>query len=91
MRGKTRPFCLAKRVATSHSQVPLRSQGSLQAIVKDIVGGENHTVGIHQSHAESNGKTLDIATAVVFVLRDGKIVEGREFSEDTAQADEFWG
>lgn len=68
-----------------------RSQGSLQAIVKDIVGGENHTVGIHQSNAESNGKTLDIATAVVFVLRDGKVVEGREFSEDTAQADEFWG
>lgn len=35
-----------------------RSQGSFQATVKDIVGGENHTVGIQQSHAESNGKTL---------------------------------
>lgn len=68
-----------------------RSQGSFQVDVKDIIGGENHTVGIHQSHAENSGKTLDIGTAVVFVLRDGKVVEGREFSEDTAQADEFWG
>ena len=67
-----------------------RSQGSFQATVKDIIGGENHTVGIQQSHAESNGKTLDVATAIAFVLRDGKVVEGREFFEDTARADEFW-
>ncbi|MET4622453.1 ketosteroid isomerase-like protein [Arthrobacter sp. 2762] len=67
-----------------------RSQGSFQANVQDIVGGENHTVGIQQSHAENNGKTLDVASAIVFVLRDGKVVEGREFFEDTARADEFW-
>jgi ketosteroid isomerase-like protein len=67
-----------------------RSQGSFQATVQDIVGGENHTVGIQQSHAENNGKTLDVATAIAFVLRDGKVVEGREFFEDTARADEFW-
>jgi ketosteroid isomerase-like protein len=67
-----------------------RSQGSFQAAVQDIVGGENHTVGIQQSRAESNGKTLDVATAIAFVLRDGKVVEGREFFEDTAKGDEFW-
>src|SRR6476619_2191213 len=49
-----------------------RSQGSFQATVHDIVGGENHTVGLQQSHAESNGKTLDVATAIAFVIRDGK-------------------
>ena len=67
-----------------------RSQGSFQATVTDIVGGENHTVGIQQSRAESNGKTLDLDTAIVFVVRDGKIIEGREFSADTAKGDEFW-
>lgn len=67
-----------------------RSQGSFQAMVQDIVGGENHTVGLQQTRAESDGKTLDIATAISFVLRDGKVVEGREFFEDTAKADEFW-
>ncbi|MBB6402832.1 nuclear transport factor 2 family protein [Arthrobacter sp. AZCC_0090] len=67
-----------------------RSQGSFQAAVQDIVGGENHTLAIQQTRAENNGKTLDIATVISFVLRDGKVVEGREFFEDTAQADEFW-
>ncbi|GAA4036637.1 nuclear transport factor 2 family protein [Arthrobacter methylotrophus] len=67
-----------------------RSQGSFKATVQDVVGGEDHTVGIQQTHAENNGKTLDMATAIVFVLRDGKVVEGREFFEDTAKADDFW-
>lgn len=67
-----------------------RSQGSFQAVVRDVVGGEDHTVGIQQSRAESNGKSLDLATAIVFVVRDGKVIEGREFFEDTVKADEFW-
>lgn len=71
-------------------ELGVRSQGTFQATVQDIVGGENHTIGLQQSHAENNGKTLDIATAISFVVRDGKVVEGREFFEDTAKADEFW-
>ncbi|MDI3331839.1 MAG: nuclear transport factor 2 family protein [Micrococcus sp.] len=67
-----------------------RSQGSLNVSVRDIVGGEDHTVGIHQAHAERNGKTLDQATAAVFVVRDGKVVECREFFENTALSDDFW-
>ena len=47
-------------------------------------------MGIQQTRAENNGKTLDMATVIVFVLRDGKIVEGREFFEDSAKADDFW-
>ncbi len=70
--------------------VGARTQGTFRATVQDVVGGENHTVGIHQSHAESNGKTLDLATVIAFGVRDGKVVEGREFYEDTAKADEFW-
>lgn len=67
-----------------------RSQGSFQASVTDIVGGENHTVAIQQTRATGNGKTMDLATAIAFVARDGKIIEGREFSEDTAKGDDFW-
>ncbi|QDG90813.1 DUF4440 domain-containing protein [Pseudarthrobacter sp. NIBRBAC000502770] len=67
-----------------------RSQGTFQAAVQDVVGGENHTIGIQQTHAENNGKTLDAGTVIAFVLRDGKVVEGREYFDDTAKADEFW-
>jgi uncharacterized protein len=67
-----------------------RSQGSFQADVKDVVGGENYTVGIQQSRAESNGKKMDLATVITFVVREGKITEGREYFEDTSKSDEFW-
>ena len=67
-----------------------RTQGSFQANVQDIVGGENHTIAIQQTRGERNGKTLDLATVIAFVIRGGKIAEGREFFEDTATADDFW-
>ena len=71
-------------------ELATRSQGTFQASLEDVVGGETHTVGIQQSRAQRDGKTLDMATAISFVLRDGKVVEGREFFEDTAKADDFW-
>jgi ketosteroid isomerase-like protein len=71
-------------------ELAARTQGSFQAKLEDVVGGENHTVAIQQTHGKSNTKTLDMATVVTFVVRDGKITEGREFFEDTAKADDFW-
>jgi len=67
-----------------------RTQGDFQARVQDIVGGEEHTVAIQQTHGTNNGKTLDMATVITFVVRDGKIAEGREYFEDTAASDDFW-
>jgi uncharacterized protein len=67
-----------------------RSQGSFQANLQDVVGGDNYTAGIHQTQAQGNGKRIDLATVITFVVRDGKITEGREFFEDTAKADDFW-
>ncbi|WP_160668746.1 nuclear transport factor 2 family protein [Pseudarthrobacter sp. ATCC 49987] len=67
-----------------------RTQGTFQANLQDLVGGEDHTVAIQQTHAEANGKTLDMAAVITFVVQDGKVTEGREFFEDTGQADEFW-
>ncbi len=67
-----------------------RTQGNFQANVEDIVGGENHTVAIQQTRATNNGKTLDMGTVIAFVVRDGKIAEGREYFEDTAKSDDFW-
>lgn len=71
-------------------ELATRSQGTFQATLEDVVGGESHTVGLQHSRAQRDGKTLDMATAISFVLRDGKVVEGREFFEDTAKADDFW-
>jgi len=67
-----------------------RTQGDFQARVQDIVGGEDHTVSIQQTHGTNNGKTLDMSTVITFVVRDGKIAGGREYFEDTARSDDFW-
>jgi ketosteroid isomerase-like protein len=67
-----------------------RSAGTFTATVQDIIAGENHTVALQRSQAESKGRTLDTDGAVAFQLRDGKITVGQEFFEDTAQGDAFW-
>ncbi|WP_400159603.1 nuclear transport factor 2 family protein [Arthrobacter sp. BPSS-3] len=67
-----------------------RTQGNFHAKVQDIVGGEEHTVAIQRTVAEGNGKTLDMGSVIAFVVRDGKVAEGREYFENTATADDFW-
>jgi len=67
-----------------------RSQGTYRAVVQDIVGGEEHTVGLHQNLAERNGRTIDQQSALVFVIRGGQYAEARELSENTASWDDFW-
>lgn len=67
-----------------------RTQGNFQANLKDIVGGENYTVAIQQTQATKGDKSLDVGTIITFVVRDGKITEGREYFEDTGKADDFW-
>lgn len=68
-----------------------RSDGNLKVTVQEIIGGEKHTVALQHNHAESGGKTLDVVGAIAFQVRDGKITEGREFFDDTAKGDAFWG
>ncbi|GAC1499329.1 MAG: nuclear transport factor 2 family protein [Pseudarthrobacter sp.] len=67
-----------------------RTQGHFKANLKDVVGGDNHTVAIQQTQATRGEKSIDVGTVITFVIRDGKIAEGREYFEDTAKYDDFW-
>ncbi|MFF2318283.1 nuclear transport factor 2 family protein [Arthrobacter sp. NPDC058097] len=71
-------------------ELATRSNGTFNVTIQEIIGGDNHIVGLQHNHAENNGKTLDTDAALTFQVRDGKISEGREFFDDTAQADAFW-
>ena len=51
---------------------------------------EGRVVGIHHISGERNGKQLDVDCCLVFELKDGRIVEGREHFEDLYAWDEFW-
>jgi ketosteroid isomerase-like protein len=67
-----------------------RSNGTVKVTLDEVIGGENHTVGVQSNHAERNGTPLDQRAALVFTLSDGKVTEVHEFLEDTAKAAEFW-
>ncbi len=68
-----------------------RSDGTLKVEVLDIVGGEDHSVGIQRNVAEKGGMAMDVNVAIAFEVRNGKIVSGREFIEDSTKSDQFWG
>ena len=67
-----------------------RSGGTVRVTLQDVIAGDNHTIGLHHSHAERNGRILDQNAVLVFALRDGRVSEVREFNDDTARNDEFW-
>jgi ketosteroid isomerase-like protein len=67
-----------------------RSGGTMRLTLHDVVGGPTHTIGLHHSHAERDGKVLDHNVVLVCHVRDGRISEVWETWEDTARADAFW-
>jgi ketosteroid isomerase-like protein len=71
-------------------ELATRSDGTFKVTLQEIIGGDNHIVGLQHNHAETNGKTLDTDGALAFQIRGGKISEGREFYDDTSQGDAFW-
>ena len=65
--------------------------GALRVEVHDVVANDEHAVGLHSTHAERAGKTLDDNTALVFHVRDGKVTEVWQYQADQYAADELFG
>jgi uncharacterized protein len=68
-----------------------RSGGTLTVTLDDVVGGETHTVAMNRNQATRGSETLQQDAVIVFVLRDGRVAEARQFFDDTARNDAFWG
>ncbi len=65
--------------------------GTLGAQLLSVTAGDDgRVVGIHRTTGERNGRRLDGGCCVVFEIRDGKIVDGREHFFDLHAWDEFW-
>jgi uncharacterized protein len=58
---------------------------------RDAVFGEDgRVVGVHHNSAERNGERLDVLCCIVFELKDGRILIGREHFYDLYAWDAFW-
>lgn len=53
-------------------------------------GDDGSVVGVHHNTGERNGKKLDVLCCILFEVKDGRIVDGREHFYDLHAWDEFW-
>ena len=68
-----------------------KTGGTFRAELQHLAAdGEDRVVGIQRSTADRDGKHLDVADCIVFELKDGRVVDGREHFEDLYAWDEFW-
>ena len=72
-------------------QLGQETGGTFRAELQHLLAdGDDRVVGIHRSTADRQGKHLDVGDSIVFLLKDGRIIDGREHFEDLYAWDEFW-
>lgn len=71
-------------------EIMTRSDGTATVTLQHVIGGDEHTIGLHHNRAQRNEQSFDEDAVLVFTIRDGRVTEVREFHEDTARSDQFW-
>jgi uncharacterized protein len=72
-------------------QLAEKTGGTFRAELQHLLGDDDgRVVGIQRSTADRDGKHLDVADSIVFQLKDGRIIDGREHFHDLYAWDEFW-
>ena len=72
-------------------QIGQETGGTFQAELQQLFAGDDgRVIGLQRSTAERGGKSLDVGNCIVFELKDGKVVDGREHFNDLYAWDEFW-
>ena len=65
--------------------------GTFKAEVRHIMADENgRVVAVHHNSGFRNGRSLDVDACIVFQIRNGRLVDGREFVYDLPAWDDFW-
>jgi uncharacterized protein len=72
-------------------QIGEKTDGTFQAELQQLFAGDDdRVVGLQRSNGQRDGKSLDVGNCIVFELKDGKVVDGREHFNDLYAWDEFW-
>jgi ketosteroid isomerase-like protein len=67
------------------------TNGTFKATLKTVaVCDDGRIVGIHNNSGERNGKKLDVDCCIVFEVKDGQIISGKEYFFDLNAWDDFW-
>lgn len=72
-------------------QLAQETGGTFRANLEHLLGDdEDRVVGIQRSTADRDGEHLDVGNSIVFQLKDGRVIDGREHFHDLYAWDEFW-
>ena len=63
--------------------------GTFRVELHDVVANDEHAVAIYVSRGQREGRTLDNKNVLVSHIRNGRLVEAWQLSEDQYAADEF--
>ena len=63
--------------------------GTLKANVIDVMASDDHVAGVANDTASHNGRSLDVRSTVVFLMRGGKITEAWHYIDDVSSLDAF--
>ena len=66
------------------------SNGTYSAVGFDYLGSDGHAAALAHLTAERDGKKLDVDEAVIFTVRDGKLVEAYHLAYDQQAWDDFF-
>ena len=67
------------------------SGGTFKAELRHLLADdEGRVVGVHHNSGVRNGKRMDVDCCIVFELKDGKVVSGREYFFNLHVWEEFW-
>ena len=67
------------------------TNGTFKAALKTVaVGDDGRIVAIHTNTGERKGKKLDVDCCIVFEVKDGQIISGKEYFFDLNAWDDFW-
>jgi ketosteroid isomerase-like protein len=65
--------------------------GTFKATLKEVLKSDSgRVVGLHHNTAQRNGRQLDTFCCIVFELKNGRIIDAREYFSDLYNWDEFW-
>lgn len=65
--------------------------GTFKADLRHVLADEEgRVVGVHRNTGVRNGKRLDVDCCIVFELRNGRVVSGREHYYDLHAWESFW-
>jgi len=67
------------------------THGTLKSHLLHVTESDDGSVvAVHRDTAERNGKRLDGLTCIVFDIKDGKVMDGREYIYDLHAWEVFW-